>query len=88
MDLSPAGREQYAPGRDRSWTGRSSHPATDPMLVAVGGVSFLALVAWQGVEPWTAIGPTVALVSGLKLAVCAPAGAALLRDKVHRFMRS
>lgn len=88
MDQSPADQGLHAPGRDLAVPGRSSHPATDSVLVLVGGVSFTELVAVEGLDPWLAIGPAVTLVACLKFAVYAPAGVGLLRDKVLRFIRS
>ncbi|MYX14409.1 hypothetical protein GTY67_13485 [Streptomyces sp. SID8374] len=88
MDQSPADQGLYASGRDLAAPGRSSHPVTDSVLVLVGGVSFTELVAVEGLDPWLAIGPAVTLVACLKLAVYAPAGVGLLRDKVLRFIRS
>lgn len=88
MNHSPAGQGLHAPGRDLAAPGRSFHPATDSALVVVGGASFIELVAVEGLEPWLAIGPAVTLVACLKLAVYAPAGVGLLRDKVLRFIRS
>lgn len=88
MNHSPAGQGLHAPGRDLAVPGRSSHPATDSMLVLVGGFSFIGLAVWAKVDPQEAAGTSLALVAGLKATLWLPAGVAVAWSKVRRFLHA
>lgn len=88
MNISPAGRGHNPPGRDLAMPGRSSHAATDVMLVFVGGVSFVGLTVKVDVSPWEAVLQSLALVLGLQVVLWISVGIARLRSKVRRFMHS
>lgn len=88
MDHSPAGQELFVPGRDLAAPGRSSHPATESMLLLVGGSSFFGLTVMVGVPHWEAVGPSLALVTGLQAMLWLPRAVARVRSKVRRFLYS
>ncbi|MGW2594783.1 hypothetical protein ACWCXC_31580 [Streptomyces sp. NPDC001515] len=87
MEISPAGQGLHAPGRDQAVPGRSSHSATDAMLVAVGGVAFACLTRAH-VDHHEAVRSSLALVAGLKAVVTVPTWLAVGWSKVRRFLHS